>query len=123
MLIRNIKYRQIQDTLQIGSAVTQSILHDYLGLTKITCRWLSHFLTEVQNQDRVDYCLAMLKSSMEADQNVSMTLSMVIKVGFTITIRRRSVKVKFRLQEIIHFQAKFVDNLLSATDIFAIFSL
>ena len=42
-------------------AATESILHDYLGLRKFTCRWVLHFLTEAQNQDRVDYCLAMLK--------------------------------------------------------------
>ncbi|CAF4548082.1 unnamed protein product [Rotaria socialis] len=51
----------IQDTLQIGSAATETILHDYLGLRKITCRWVPHFLTEAQKQDRVDYCQAMLE--------------------------------------------------------------
>ena len=54
-------YQQIQDTLQIRSAATESILHDSLGLRKITCRWVPHLLTETQKQDRVDYCLAMLK--------------------------------------------------------------
>ena len=52
-------YQQIQDNLQIGSAATESILHDYLGLRKMTCRRVPHFLTEAQKQDRVDYCLAM----------------------------------------------------------------
>ncbi len=47
--------------MQIGSAATQSILHDYLGLKKVTCRWVPHFLTEAQKQDRVDYCLKMLE--------------------------------------------------------------
>ena len=27
----------------------------------MTCRWTPHFLTEAPEQDRVDYCLAMLK--------------------------------------------------------------
>ena len=54
-------YQQIQDTLQIGSAATESTRHDYLDLRKITCRWVPRFLTEAQKQDRVDYCLAMLK--------------------------------------------------------------
>ena len=49
---------------------------------------------------------------MDADQNVCMTLSLVMKVGFTITIWRRSVKVKFELQEITRSQPKFVDNVL-----------
>lgn len=57
----HITYQQIQDTLQIGSAATESILHDYLGLRKITCRWVAHFLTDAQKQDRVNYCLAMLE--------------------------------------------------------------
>ncbi|CAF2243321.1 unnamed protein product [Rotaria magnacalcarata] len=30
-------------------------------LRKITCRWVPHFLTETQKQDRVDYCLTMLE--------------------------------------------------------------
>ena len=48
-------------TLQIGSAAIESIRHDYLGLRKITCRWVPHFLTEAQKQDHVDYYLPMLK--------------------------------------------------------------
>ena len=54
------------------------------------------------------------KSSMAADQNVGMTLSLVMKAAVTITIPRRSVKVKFGLQEMIYPQAKFVDNVLLA---------
>ncbi len=57
----HITYQEIEDVLQIGSAATQSILHDYIGLKKVTCRWVSHFLTEAQKQDRVDYCLKMLE--------------------------------------------------------------
>ena len=52
-----------------------------------------------------------LKSSIAADQNV---LSLVMKAGFTIKIQRRSVKEKFGLQEMIHLQPKFVDNVLLA---------
>lgn len=57
----HITYQEIEDALDIGSAATQSILHDYLGLKKITCRWVPHFLTEGQKQDRVDYCQKMLE--------------------------------------------------------------
>ena len=39
----HITYQQIQATLQIELATTESILHDYLGLTKTTCRWVPHF--------------------------------------------------------------------------------
>ncbi|CAF5224365.1 unnamed protein product, partial [Rotaria magnacalcarata] len=45
----------------IGSALTEIILHDYLGLKKVTCCWVPHSLHEVQKQDRVDYCLQMLE--------------------------------------------------------------
>jgi hypothetical protein len=48
--------------LQIRSAATKPILHDCLGLRKITCRLVPHFLTEAQKQDHVDYCLEMLKA-------------------------------------------------------------
>ena len=46
---------------------------------------------------------------------------MVMKAAFTITIRRPSVKIKFGLQEIIHSQPKFVNNVLSTTCTFATF--
>ena len=34
----HIKYQQIQDTLRIGSVPIESMLHDCLGLRKVTCR-------------------------------------------------------------------------------------
>ena len=57
----HITYQKIDDTLEIGSAAVRLILHDNLGLKKITCRWVPHFLTEAQKQDLVDYCLKMLE--------------------------------------------------------------
>ncbi len=47
--------------LQIGSAATEPILHEYLGLRKITCCWVPHSLTEAQKQDHVGYCVEMLE--------------------------------------------------------------
>ena len=61
-----------------------------------------------------------LKSSMGADRNVWMTLSLMMKIDSAITIQRRSVKVMFELQEIIHSQVKFVDNVLLANIFFLI---
>ncbi len=104
----DITYQEIEDILQIGSGATQSILHDYLGLEKVTCRWVSHFLTEAQKQDRVDYCLKMLE---KFDDGRS---KRVYDTGFTIMIQKRSVKVKFGLQAMILVQSKFVDNVLLA---------
>ena len=57
----HLAYQQIQDTLQLGSAVTESIPHDYLGSRKMICRWMSQFLTDAKKQDRVDSCLVILK--------------------------------------------------------------
>ena len=57
----HITYQEIEDILQIGSAAMKSILHDYLSLRKVTCRWVPHFSTEAQKQGRVDYCLEMLE--------------------------------------------------------------
>ena len=54
-------YQQIENILQIGSAATETILHEYLGLRKSRCRSMPYFLTETQKRDRVDYCLEMLE--------------------------------------------------------------
>ena len=51
---------------------------------------------------------------MGADQNVWMTLPPTVKAAFTITIQRRSIKIKFGFQEIIHSQVEFADNVLLA---------
>ena len=81
-------YQQIQDILQIVSAATESILHDYISLRKITFRWVPHFLNEPPKLDRVDCYLAIFKKFDGTDQNVCMTLLLAMKADFTITIRR-----------------------------------
>ena len=45
--------------MQIRSAATEAILHDYLGLRMITCRSVPSFLTEAHKQEHADYCLKM----------------------------------------------------------------
>ena len=57
----HIAYQQRQDILQIGSVATESVLHDYLDLKKITYSRVSQLLIEAQKQDRVDYCRVILK--------------------------------------------------------------
>ena len=37
----HITYQEIEDILQIGSAATNSILHNYLHLRNVICRWIS----------------------------------------------------------------------------------
>ena len=77
---------------------------------------MPQFLTKVQEQNRVEVLSG--NDRWRADQNVCKTLSHVMKANFTITILRRSVKIKFELQEIIHCQPKFLDNVLFATTFF-----
>jgi len=55
-------YQQIENIMQIRSAATEVILHEYLGLRKSRCRSMPYFLTEAQKRDRVDYCLEMLET-------------------------------------------------------------
>ncbi|CAF3860722.1 unnamed protein product [Rotaria magnacalcarata] len=57
----HITCQQIEDTLQIGSAPIDIIVHDYLGLKKVTYRWVPHSLSAAQEHDRVDYCLQILE--------------------------------------------------------------
>lgn len=57
---RRISIRQIEQTLNIGSAAAQTILHERLGLRKLSARWIPHLLTEEQKQRRVDFCKFML---------------------------------------------------------------
>jgi hypothetical protein len=81
--------------LQIGSAAIEPILHEYVGLRKITCRWVPHSLTEAQKQDHVDYCAEMLE---KLDGGRPKCVNDIItgdESCFTIMIQKRSVKVKF----------------------------
>jgi histone-lysine N-methyltransferase SETMAR len=57
---RNITVREIESTLGIGSSATTTILHDRLGLRKISSRWIPHLLTSEQKQQRIDWCHFML---------------------------------------------------------------
>lgn len=58
---RNLTYDEITDTLGIGAAAVNSILHDHLGVRKIASRWIPHLLTDDQKQRRVDWCKFMME--------------------------------------------------------------
>ena len=47
--------------LQISSGTVTSILHDCLGLSKVSCRWIPHILTPDQKRGRVSWCQSMLR--------------------------------------------------------------
>lgn len=58
---RNVTYTEIQQALNIGSGTVKTILHEHLGLRKLSCRWIPHLLTSEQKSARVDWCRFMLQ--------------------------------------------------------------
>jgi len=56
-----ITMRDVEQHLAIGSAAAQKLVHEHLGLTKRSARWVPHNLTEDQKQARVDWCRFMLQ--------------------------------------------------------------
>ena len=55
-----ITYCELQDALHCGSAVINTILHNYLKVSKRLRQWVPHILTTAQKQARVDWCRKML---------------------------------------------------------------
>ena len=47
--------------LQISLGTVSTILHDCLGLSKVSCRWIPHILTPDQKRQRVSWCRSMLR--------------------------------------------------------------
>ena len=47
--------------LQISVGTVSTILHDSLGLSKVSCRWIPHILTTDQKRQRVSWCQSMLR--------------------------------------------------------------
>ena len=56
-----ITYEQCAETLDIGKAVINTILHYYLGVSKLAARWIPHNFIELQMEARVEWCKFMLK--------------------------------------------------------------
>ncbi|KAI6646177.1 hypothetical protein LOD99_9384 [Oopsacas minuta] len=56
-----INYEQFAETLKIGKAAINTILHDYLGVRRSAARWIPHNLSEMQLEARVEWCKFMLK--------------------------------------------------------------
>ncbi|KAI6647415.1 hypothetical protein LOD99_12411 [Oopsacas minuta] len=56
-----INYEQFAETLKIGKATINTILHDYLGVRGLLARWIPHNLSEMQLEARVEWCKFMLK--------------------------------------------------------------
>ncbi|KAI6661513.1 hypothetical protein LOD99_13386 [Oopsacas minuta] len=56
-----INYEQFAETLKIGKAAINTILHDYLGVRRLAARWIPHNVSEMQLDVRVEWCKFMLK--------------------------------------------------------------
>ncbi|KAI6652366.1 Histone-lysine N-methyltransferase SETMAR-like [Oopsacas minuta] len=56
-----INYEQFAETLKIGKAAINTILHDYLGVRRLAARRILHNLSEMQLAARVEWCKFMLK--------------------------------------------------------------
>ena len=52
---------QIAEEVGISSGSVSNVLHNSLGLSKVSARWVPHMLTEEQKQRRVNWCRSMLE--------------------------------------------------------------
>lgn len=48
-----VTYRIIRSNLGIGMTAINKILHDYLGVRKVCCRWIPHNLTDALKKSSV----------------------------------------------------------------------
>lgn len=58
---RHITTRDIRQEVGIGSAATQTILHECLGVHKATSRWIPHLLSHEEKDRRVEWCQFMIE--------------------------------------------------------------
>ena len=61
-----ITFKQIAETLDIGKAAINTILHDHLG---VSARWIPRNLSKLQMEARIEWCKFMLKNSTEECPN------------------------------------------------------
>ena len=66
---------EIEEHLGIGSAAAQKLVHEHLGLSKRSARWVPHNLTEEQKLARVQWCHFMLR---KFDNGASKQVDMVV---------------------------------------------
>jgi [histone H3]-lysine36 N-dimethyltransferase SETMAR len=57
---RRITIRQLAQELNVNYESVRTILHESLGLRKLTSRWIPHLLSDEQKQSRVSWCKFML---------------------------------------------------------------
>ena len=57
---RRISISCITHELEISTSTVSRILNDFLGLSRISARWVPHCLTDAQRNNRVDWYQQML---------------------------------------------------------------
>ena len=61
MIDGQMTYSMMQDSLKIGSAALNTILHENLQALKVAARWVPHCLSDEQKEQRVNWCQFMLQ--------------------------------------------------------------
>lgn len=72
---RRVTYDIIEASLGISSGTVRKILHEELGVKKLTSRWVPHLLTQEQKDCRVEWCRFMLR---KFDGGKSRSVSQII---------------------------------------------
>ena len=65
---------EIAQALGISHGSVSTILHDCLGMRKLTARWVPKFLSDEQMETRASVCSALLKRFMSKDDDFLLRL-------------------------------------------------
>ena len=63
MCDRQISVRRVAYELALPTSTVYEIMSDYLGMKKVSTRWVSNLLKPIQRANRVDCCQELLKES------------------------------------------------------------
>ena len=87
---RRIQVEEIAQALDISHGSVSTILHDPLGMRKLTARWVPKSLSDEQKATRASVCSALLKRSRSKDDFL---LRLVTVDGFIIMSQRIKLRV------------------------------
>ena len=79
------------EELQIkGRNAITTILHDYLGVRKVSARWIPHRLSDEQKDTRMEWCKFMFHKFRSGESKAVSKIVTVMRVGFTNMILKQS---------------------------------
>ena len=58
---RRVTYNEIKASLVIGMKAINTILHEYLKVRKLFCRWIPHNLTSIEKESHMKWCQNVIK--------------------------------------------------------------